>query len=71
MTSKMAGRISAAARCAPRRVRPATPGPVIRAAGAVRLRARVQLPVAARDRGGYGQPGRPAAGPRPHGHTPA
>jgi len=42
-----------------------------RGAGAVRLRARVQLPVAARDRGGYGQPGRVAAGPPPHGHTPA
>jgi hypothetical protein len=71
MTSKMAGRISAAARCAPRRVRPATPGPVIRAADAVRLRPWIQLPVAARDPGGYGQPGRAAAGPTPHGHTPA
>ena len=71
MTSKMADGDSAADGCAPRRVGSATPGPGNRVVGAVGLRARVQVPVAARDWGGYGRAGCAAAGPPPHGHTPA
>jgi hypothetical protein len=71
MTSKMEARTSAAARCAPERTRPATPAPANPAAGIVRLRPRLQLPVAARGRVAYGQHRRATAGPSPYGYTPA
>jgi hypothetical protein len=71
MTSKMEARTSAAARCAPERTRPATPAPADPATGVVRLRPRLQLPVAARDRIAYGQHRRVTAGPSPYGYTPA
>ena len=71
MTSKMADGDSAAGGCAARRVGSATPGSGNWVVGAVGLRARVQVPVAARDWGGYGRAGCAAAGPPPHGHTPA
>jgi hypothetical protein len=71
MTSQMDARTSAAARYAPRQVRPATSAPANRAAGAVRLPPRLQLPMEPRDRAAYGQYRHAVAGPSPRGHTPA